>query len=101
MRPVPTQVFVRNAEGKIWGPIEPQSVLLLLEGGLLVGPLEVSINGLDFTTPDLVPEFADEVPRELWEPLRKGPGPNRSNVEIQRWVDNVIGKIQSFCHGSP
>ena len=58
------QVFVRNAEGKVWGPVEPQSVQLMLESGLLQAPLEVSLNGLDFSTPDLVPEFSDAVPRE-------------------------------------
>ncbi len=64
---MPTQVFIRNSEGRVWGPLEPASIQLLLETNLLELPLEVSLNGLDFSDPSMVPEFADVVPREIWE----------------------------------
>ncbi|MFN0062294.1 MAG: DnaJ domain-containing protein [Myxococcaceae bacterium] len=62
----PTQVFVRNAEGKIWGPIAASSVKMLLEDGHLTPPLQVSRDGIAFGPPDTLPDFAEVVPRELW-----------------------------------
>jgi hypothetical protein len=61
-----TQIFVRNREGKVYGPIEPSTVELLVEGGVLQGLLQVSLNGEDYALPHRFPEIRDFFPRHLW-----------------------------------
>jgi DnaJ-domain-containing protein 1 len=61
-----TQIFVRNREGKVFGPIEPSTVELLVEGGVLQGLLQVSLNGEDYALPHQFPEIRDFFPRHLW-----------------------------------
>jgi hypothetical protein len=61
-----TQIFVRNREGKVYGPIEPSTVELLVEGGVLQGLLQVSLNGVDYALPYRFPEIRDFFPRHLW-----------------------------------
>jgi hypothetical protein len=61
-----TQIFVRNREGKVYGPIEPSTVELLVEGGILQGLLQVSLNGEDYALPYRFPEIRDFFPRHLW-----------------------------------
>lgn len=61
-----SQIFVRNREGKVFGPIEPSTVELLIEGGILQGLLQVSIDGEAYALPFRFPEIRDFFPRHLW-----------------------------------
>src|SRR5215831_7775359 len=61
-----TQIFVRNREGKVFGPIEPSTVELLIEGGVLQGLLQVSTDGERYALPFRFPELRDFFPRHLW-----------------------------------
>ncbi len=61
-----TQIFVRNREGKVFGPIEPSTVELLIDGGVLQGLLQVSIDGEKYALPYRFPELRDFFPRHLW-----------------------------------
>src|SRR6516162_9833230 len=60
------QIFVRNREGKVYGPIEPSTVGLLIEGGVLQGMLQVSLDGEKYALPFRFPEVRDFFPRHLW-----------------------------------
>jgi len=61
-----TQIFVRNREGKVFGPIEPATVELLIDGGVLQGLLQVSTDGESYALPYRFPEVRDFFPRHLW-----------------------------------
>ena len=61
-----TQIFVRNREGKVFGPIEPSTVELLIEGGILQGLLQVSTDGEAYALPYRFPQIRDFFPRHLW-----------------------------------
>jgi len=61
-----TQIFVRNREGKVFGPIEPSTVELLIESGVLQGLLQVSTDGEHYALPFRFPELRDVFPRHLW-----------------------------------
>ena len=61
-----SQIFVRNREGKVYGPIEPSTVELLIEGGVLQGMLQVSLDGEKYALPFRFPEVRDFFPRHLW-----------------------------------
>ncbi len=61
-----TQIFVRNREGKVFGPIEPSTVELLIEGGILQGLLQVSTDGESYALPFRFPQIRDFFPRHLW-----------------------------------
>ena len=61
-----TQIFVRNREGKVFGPIEPSTVELLIEGGVLQGLLQVSTDGESYALPYRFPHLRDFFPRHLW-----------------------------------
>ncbi|HUM13784.1 MAG TPA: DnaJ domain-containing protein [Myxococcaceae bacterium] len=61
-----TQIFVRNREGKVFGPIEPSTVELLIDGGVLQGLLQVSTDGESYALPYRFPELRDFFPRHLW-----------------------------------
>ena len=61
-----TQIFVRNREGKVFGPIEPSTVELLIESGVLQGLLQVSTDGERYALPFRFPEVRDFFPRHLW-----------------------------------
>jgi hypothetical protein len=61
-----TQIFVRNREGKVFGPIEPSTVELLIDGGVLQGLLQVSTDGERYALPYRFPELRDFFPRHLW-----------------------------------
>src|SRR5215475_11045703 len=61
-----TQIFVRNREGKVFGPIEPSTVELLIDGGVLQGLLQVSTDGESYALPYRFPHIRDFFPRHLW-----------------------------------
>ena len=61
-----TQIFVRNREGRVFGPIEPSTVELLIESGALQGLLQVSTDGEHYALPFRFPELRDFFPRHLW-----------------------------------
>jgi tetratricopeptide (TPR) repeat protein len=67
------QIFVRDGEGKVYGPLEPVTVELLIDGGVLNGALLVSTDGVRYGSPARYPGLKDYFPRHLWaddgEPL--------------------------------
>jgi DnaJ domain/Tetratricopeptide repeat len=70
------QIFVRDGEGKVYGPLEPVTVELLIDGGVLNGALLVSTDGVRYGSPARYPALKDYFPRHLWaddgEPLSAG-----------------------------
>ncbi|MGO9831834.1 MAG: J domain-containing protein [Myxococcaceae bacterium] len=70
------QIFVRDTEGTVRGPLEPASVELLIEAGALNGALLVSTDGVQYRSPARYPALKDFFPRHLWgddgEPLEAG-----------------------------
>ncbi len=62
----PPQVFVRNDKGRLWGPLAPQSLELLLDNGLIEGRIQLSIDGLNFAWPGRFEDLREFVPTELW-----------------------------------
>ena len=41
----PLQIFVRNDKGKVWGPLMPASVELLIDSGVIDGRVQLSTDG--------------------------------------------------------
>lgn len=66
METSPVQVFVRNHKGRVWGPLEPTTVELLVENGLIEGRIQISQDGVNFAFPGRFPELREYFPRELW-----------------------------------
>jgi tetratricopeptide (TPR) repeat protein len=60
------QIFVRDTEGKVYGPLEPGTVELLIDGGVLNGALLVSTDGVRYASPARYPQLKDFFPRHLW-----------------------------------
>jgi len=60
------QIFVRDGEGKVYGPLEPVTVELLIDGGVLNGALLVSTDGVRYGSPARYPALKDYFPRHLW-----------------------------------
>jgi hypothetical protein len=60
------QIFVRDGEGKVYGPLEPVTVELLIDGGVLNGTLLVSTDGVEYGAPAHFPALRDYFPRHLW-----------------------------------
>src|SRR5450631_674458 len=60
------QIFVRDTEGKVYGPLEPVTVELLIDGGVLNGALLVSTDGVRYGSPARYPTLKDYFPRHLW-----------------------------------
>ena len=60
------QVFVRNEQGKRWGPLTPQTLELLIDGGHIEGKIQLSLDGLQFAPPGSFPTLREFVPHALW-----------------------------------
>ncbi|MGA9521010.1 MAG: DUF4388 domain-containing protein, partial [Myxococcaceae bacterium] len=60
------QVFVRNEQGKRWGPLTPQTLELLIDGGHIEGRIQLSLDGLQFAPPGNFPTLREFVPHALW-----------------------------------
>ena len=60
----------------MYGPLEPVTVELLIDGGVLNGALLVSTDGVRYGSPARYPQLKDFFPRHLWaddgEPLAAG-----------------------------
>jgi tetratricopeptide (TPR) repeat protein len=59
------QIFVRNDEGRVWGPIALPTVELLIENRLIKGVLEISLDGVNFKPPGEMTELAGQLPAVL------------------------------------
>ena len=68
------QIFVRDGEGKVYGPLEPVTVELLIDGGVLNGRLQVSTDGIQYGDPARYPAVRDYFPRHLWGDTGGGNG---------------------------
>ncbi len=64
--PEQQQVFVRNDQGRLWGPVTPQTLELLIDAGHIAGPIQLSTDGLQFAPPGRFPELREFVPHDLW-----------------------------------
>ena len=62
----PVQIFVRNDKGKVWGPLTPATVELLLDNGLIEGRIQVATDGATYMFPGRVPHIRQYIPRALW-----------------------------------
>ncbi|MBS1152654.1 MAG: repeat/DnaJ protein, partial [Myxococcaceae bacterium] len=62
----PLQIWVRNDKGKVFGPLMPATVELLLDNGLIAGKVQVSLDGSNYVYPARMPEVRDSFPPELW-----------------------------------
>ncbi|MCA3015159.1 MAG: DnaJ domain-containing protein [Myxococcaceae bacterium] len=60
------QVWVRTDQGKVFGPLTPTSVELLLDNGILTGAVQVSLDGANYVYPGRMPGIRMVFPRELW-----------------------------------
>ena len=63
----PEQIFIRNQQGLVWGPLSPETVELLIESGIVQGTVEVSRDGLSFTDPGRFPVCPECKEGELTE----------------------------------
>src|SRR6476659_3503450 len=76
MEAAPVQVFIRNEQGKVWGPLELPTVTLLIDNRLVAGRVQVSRDGVNFVYPGQLPGIRDAFPRELWgDVIAPGPMP--------------------------
>ncbi len=64
--PQPLQVFVRNDKGKVWGPLTPASVELLIDNGIIDGRVQLSLDGTSYVFPGRLPNIRTFVPKALW-----------------------------------
>src|SRR3954470_12926963 len=60
------QIFIKNEQGQIWGPLTPGTVELMLDNGIVKGKVMVSKDGLRYALPGRFPDLRDSFPRELW-----------------------------------
>jgi hypothetical protein len=63
---LPTQIFVRNDKGTIWGPLTPATVELLIDNGAIQGRVQLSLDGQNYVLPGRLPNIRMHVPRALW-----------------------------------
>src|SRR4051812_43530761 len=61
----PLQIFVKNEQGQIWGPLSPSTIELMLDNGILKGRGMVSKDGERYALPGRFPDLRDSFPREL------------------------------------
>ncbi|HVE85000.1 MAG TPA: DnaJ domain-containing protein [Myxococcales bacterium] len=66
MDTAPVQVFIKNEQGQVWGPLSLSTVELLLDNGIVKGKVMVSSDGVKYALPGRFPEMRDYFPRELW-----------------------------------
>jgi hypothetical protein len=62
----PIQIFIKNEQGQIWGPLTPGTVELMLDNGIVKGRVMVSKDGQRYAMPGRFPELRDSFPRDLW-----------------------------------
>ncbi|MBL8934112.1 MAG: DnaJ domain-containing protein [Archangium sp.] len=60
------QVWVRNEKGQVFGPLSPSSVELLLDNGVIVGRVQVSLDGMNYVFPGRMPGIRMVFPKTLW-----------------------------------
>lgn len=60
------QVWVRNEKGQVFGPLSPSSVELLLDNGIILGRVQVSLDGMNYVFPGRMPGIRMVFPKQLW-----------------------------------
>src|SRR4051812_23185217 len=60
------QIFIKNEQGQIWGPLTPATIELMLDNGIVKGRVMVSKDGQRYAMPGRFPDLRDCFPRELW-----------------------------------
>lgn len=60
------QIWVRNEKGKVFGPLTPTSVELLLDNGVIEGRVQVSLDGSNYVFPGRMPGIRMVFPKTLW-----------------------------------
>lgn len=66
------QYWVRNQQGKVFGPMPFATIDLLITNSVLEGRLQVSVDGERYADPGRFPDVREAFPEELWgsqEPL--------------------------------
>lgn len=60
------ELWVRNDKGKVWGPLQPSTLEVLFDQGLIEGQVQLSTDGVNYVYPGRLPGARNAVPRELW-----------------------------------
>ncbi|MBX7100635.1 MAG: molecular chaperone DnaJ, partial [Myxococcaceae bacterium] len=60
------EIWVRNDQGKVWGPLQAATLELMFESGLIPGKVQVSLDGRNFVFAGRLPSVRDAVPRDQW-----------------------------------
>jgi hypothetical protein len=67
------QLWVRTEKAQVFGPLTATSVELLFDNGIIVGRVQVSLDGENYVFPGRMPGVRVIFPRELWgEPVVEG-----------------------------
>ena len=62
----PQQFWIRNEEGKVWGPLAASSLELLVPQGVFPGKLQASTDGLSFAMVGRFAELREVLEQDLW-----------------------------------
>jgi hypothetical protein len=60
------QIWVRTEKGKVFGPLTPTTVELLLDNGIIDGRVQVSLDGSNYVFPGRMPGIRMVFPKTLW-----------------------------------
>lgn len=60
------QVWVRTEKGKVFGPLTPTTIELLLDNGIIEGRVQVSLDGSNYVFPGRMPGIRMVFPKTLW-----------------------------------
>ncbi len=78
------QVWVRTDKGQVFGPLSPPSVELLIDNGVLLGRVQVSLDGSNYVFPGRMPGIRMVFPKQLW-----GEGPLPPSELDEAWSKAV------------
>ena len=62
----PQRFWIRNDQGKVWGPMAPTTLALLIPQGVFPGRLQASTDGLSFAMIGRFPNLREGLPESYW-----------------------------------
>jgi tetratricopeptide (TPR) repeat protein len=71
-------IFVRNDQGTVWGPLSLSTIQMLVDNRLIKGKLQLSQDGVNFGDPGRFPALRGAFPRELWGDVPPEGNPNQA-----------------------
>jgi hypothetical protein len=60
------QLWVRTDKARVYGPLSPTSIELLLDNGVIAGAVQISIDGQNYVYPGRMPGVRMVFPKDLW-----------------------------------